>query len=288
MPPAARAVPDVGSRPPGRAVIQFSSGGSLFYAGKGLDNTGQMGAVAGAVAGAYHVRALAKAYGVPVILHTDHCAKTLLPWVDGLLEASEEYHALHGEPLFSSHMLDLSEEPHDENIACCAEYLKQMAPLNLILEMEIGVTPSHPRPSHPRPSHPRILASSPSHPHPHPHPHPHAHHNPTPTLKSGRRRPGPAQGQGRQAQVDCREVPLARCGHPFEMRRARRVLFGLYRALTRVLALSPKMGCTPEADPATCFFLALAVRYFPWRRVGAVSDVSPIAAVRTDIGLTSD
>ena len=121
-------------------MIQFSSGGSLFYAGKGLDNTGQMGAVAGAVAGAYHVRALAKAYGVPVILHTDHCAKTLLPWVDGLLEASEEYHALHGEPLFSSHMLDLSEEPLEENIEICVRYMERMAKMDMLLEMELGIT----------------------------------------------------------------------------------------------------------------------------------------------------
>ena len=91
-------------------MIQFSSGGSQFYAGKGLDNTNYAAAVSGAVSGAYHVRRLAAQYGVPVILHTDHCAKGLLPWVDGMLDESEAYYAMHGEPLFSSHMLDLSEE----------------------------------------------------------------------------------------------------------------------------------------------------------------------------------
>merc|ERR1712087_478745 len=100
-------------------MIQFSSGGAQFYAGKGLDNTDFDAAIAGAVSGAYHVRKLAAKYGVPVILHTDHCAKSLLPWVDGMLEESEGYYAAHGEPLFSSHMLDLSEEPMVENIAIC-------------------------------------------------------------------------------------------------------------------------------------------------------------------------
>ena len=92
-------------------MIQFSSGGSQFYAGKGLDNTNYRAAIAGAVSGAYHVRAMAEQYGVPVILHTDHCAKKLLPWMDGMLAASERYYETHGEPLFSSHMIDLSEEP---------------------------------------------------------------------------------------------------------------------------------------------------------------------------------
>lgn len=92
-------------------IVQFSSGGSQFYAGKALDNTDFRAAIAGAVSGAFHVRTLAEQYGVPVILHTDHCAKGLLPWVDGLIAASERYHASHGEPLFSSHMIDLSEEP---------------------------------------------------------------------------------------------------------------------------------------------------------------------------------
>jgi len=121
-------------------MIQFSSGGSQFYAGKGLDNTNFHACVAGAVSGAYHVRALAEQYGVPVILHTDHCSKALLPWMDGMLEADERYFKMHGEPLFSSHMLDLSEEPDEENIEICAKYLKRMAPMKLILEMEIGIT----------------------------------------------------------------------------------------------------------------------------------------------------
>ncbi|CAJ1441342.1 unnamed protein product [Effrenium voratum] len=101
-------------------MIQFSSGGSQFYAGKGLDNTEFHAAIAGAVSGAYHVRAVAEQYGVPVILHTDHCAKNLLPWFDGLLEADERYFEKHGEPLFSSHMLDLSEESRWRRTSSCA------------------------------------------------------------------------------------------------------------------------------------------------------------------------
>merc|ERR1712241_339245 len=96
--------------------------------------------ILGACAGAQHVRLMAKHYGVPVVLHSDHCAKKLLPWFDGMLEADEAYFKANGEPLFSSHMLDLSEEPHDENVAICAEYFKKMAPMNIILEMEIGIT----------------------------------------------------------------------------------------------------------------------------------------------------
>jgi fructose-bisphosphate aldolase class II len=121
-------------------MIQFSSGGSQFYAGKGLDNTDFKAAISGAVSGAYHVRAMAEQYGVPVILHTDHCAKKLLPWVDGMLAASERYYELHGEPLFSSHMLDLSEEPLEENIEICVDYMKRMAKLDMLLEMELGIT----------------------------------------------------------------------------------------------------------------------------------------------------
>jgi fructose-bisphosphate aldolase class II len=96
--------------------------------------------ILGAVAGAHYVRAVAPAYGIPVFVHSDHCAKKLLPWFDGMLEADEAFFKAHGEPLFSSHMLDLSEEPDEENIEICASYLKRMAPLNLILEMEIGIT----------------------------------------------------------------------------------------------------------------------------------------------------
>jgi fructose-bisphosphate aldolase class II len=121
-------------------IIQFSSGGSQFYAGKGLDNTDFKAAIAGAVSGAFHVRAMAEQYGVPAILHTDHCAKNLLPWLDGMLDASERYYAAHGEPLFSSHMLDLSEEPLEENIATCVEYMERMAKMDMLLEMELGIT----------------------------------------------------------------------------------------------------------------------------------------------------
>jgi len=121
-------------------MIQFSSGGSQFYAGKGLDNTDYRAAIAGAVSGAYHVRAMAEQYGIPVILHTDHCAKKLLPWMDGMLDASERYFEVHGEPLFSSHMLDLSEEPLDENVDLCVNYLERMAKMDMLLEMELGIT----------------------------------------------------------------------------------------------------------------------------------------------------
>jgi len=121
-------------------MIQFSSGGAQFIAGKGLDNKEFHACVAGAVSGAYHVRALAEQYGVPVILHTDHCAKDLLPWFDGLLEANERFFKKYGEPLFSSHMLDLSEEPLEENIEICTKYLERMAKMNLGLEMELGIT----------------------------------------------------------------------------------------------------------------------------------------------------
>jgi fructose-bisphosphate aldolase class II len=121
-------------------IIQFSNGGAIFNAGKGLDNTDQKGAIAGAVAGAKHVHELAVAYGVPVILHTDHAAKKLLPWIDGLLEASEKHFEETGAPLFSSHMIDLSEEPLEENIAICKEYLERMDKMGMTLEIELGIT----------------------------------------------------------------------------------------------------------------------------------------------------
>ena len=121
-------------------IIQFSSGGSQFYGGKGLDNTNMRAAIAGAVSGAFHVRTMAEQYGVPVILHTDHCAKKLLPWIDGLLDASERYYEQHGEPLFSSHMIDLSEEPIEENIEICKKYLSRMSKMGMMLEMELGIT----------------------------------------------------------------------------------------------------------------------------------------------------
>uniref|UniRef100_A0A1D1YI96 fructose-bisphosphate aldolase n=1 Tax=Anthurium amnicola TaxID=1678845 RepID=A0A1D1YI96_9ARAE len=121
-------------------ILQLSQGGSAFYSGKGLSNEGQRASILGAVAAGHHVRAVAKEYGIPVVLHSDHCAKKLLPWFDGMLEADEEYFKVHGEPLYSSHMLDLSEEPKDENIAICKKYLERMAKINLVLEMEIGIT----------------------------------------------------------------------------------------------------------------------------------------------------
>jgi len=121
-------------------IIQFSEGGAAFFAGKGLDNKNKQASVLGAVAGAHFVRMVAPAYGIPVILHTDHCAKKLLPWFDGMLKADEEFFKLHGEPLFSSHMLDLSEEPDNENIEICKQYFTRMKKINQILEMEIGVT----------------------------------------------------------------------------------------------------------------------------------------------------
>ncbi len=121
-------------------VVQFSQGGAQFYAGKFLDNKQQQASIAGAIAGAAHVRALAEAYGVSVILHTDHAAKPLLPWIDGLLDAGEKYFEKNGEPLFSSHMLDLSEEPLHENLEICQKYLTRMAKIGMQLEIELGVT----------------------------------------------------------------------------------------------------------------------------------------------------
>jgi len=121
-------------------IIQFSEGGSNFFAGKSLQNNKKQASVLGAVAGAFYARAVSPAYGIPVLVHSDHCAKKLLPWFDGMLEFDKSYFKANGEPLFSSHMLDLSEEPHEENIGICKQYLEQMAPINLILEMEIGIT----------------------------------------------------------------------------------------------------------------------------------------------------
>lgn len=121
-------------------VIQFSNGGAAFNAGKGLKLEGQENAILGAISGAKHVHAMAAAYGVPVILHTDHAAKKLLPWIDGLLTASEAHFAETGKPLFSSHMIDLSEEPLEENIATCAKYLARMAKMDMTLEIELGCT----------------------------------------------------------------------------------------------------------------------------------------------------
>jgi fructose-bisphosphate aldolase class II len=121
-------------------IVQLSNGGAAFYAGKSLKLDRQAGAVHGSVSAALHVHEMAQAYDVPVVLHTDHCARKLLPWIDGLLDRGEAHHATHGAPLFSSHMIDLSEEPIEENIATCVEYLKRMAPLGMFLEIELGVT----------------------------------------------------------------------------------------------------------------------------------------------------
>ncbi|PLX12822.1 MAG: class II fructose-bisphosphate aldolase [Marinilabiliales bacterium] len=121
-------------------IIQFSNGGGAFYAGKGLKAEGQEAAIAGSISGAVHVHQMAELYGVAVILHTDHAAKKLLPWIDGLLDAGEEFFEQNGKPLFSSHMLDLSEEPLEENIAICREYLTRMDKMGMTLEIELGIT----------------------------------------------------------------------------------------------------------------------------------------------------
>jgi len=121
-------------------IVQLSQSGAQFYAGKFLDNGAQQASIAGSIAGALHVRTMAAVYGVPVVLHTDHCAKKLLPWVDGVLAAGEEYFAKNGEPLFSSHMLDLSEQPLAENIEISRRYLTRIAKMGMTLEIELGVT----------------------------------------------------------------------------------------------------------------------------------------------------
>ncbi|MEQ8241393.1 MAG: class II fructose-bisphosphate aldolase [Cyclobacteriaceae bacterium] len=121
-------------------IIQFSNGGAAFIAGKALSNEGQKAAIAGAVSGAHHVHQLAEAYGVSVILHTDHAAKKLLPWIDGLVEENEKFFEKTGSPLFSSHMIDLSEEPLEENIATCTKYFERMSKMGMTLEIELGVT----------------------------------------------------------------------------------------------------------------------------------------------------
>src|SRR5690554_5625166 len=121
-------------------IIQFSNGGAVFNAGKGLSNINQQAAIAGGIAGAKHVHKLAEAYGATVILHTDHCAKKLLPWIDGLLDAGEKFYKETGKPLYSSHMLDLSEEPIEENIEISKRYLERMSKLGMTLEIELGIT----------------------------------------------------------------------------------------------------------------------------------------------------
>ncbi|RFN59819.1 class II fructose-bisphosphate aldolase [Marixanthomonas ophiurae] len=121
-------------------IIQFSNGGAYFNAGKGLSNENQKAAILGGVTGAKHIHDLAKAYGATVILHTDHAAKKLLPWIDGLLDAGEQFYKEHGKPLFSSHMIDLSEEPLEENIEISKKYLERMSKMGMTLEIELGIT----------------------------------------------------------------------------------------------------------------------------------------------------
>ena len=122
------------------AIIQFSHGGCQFYAGKGLKNEDNQAAISGGISGAVHVHQMAELYGASIILHTDHAAKKLLPWIDGLIEAGEEFYAAHGKPLYSSHMIDLSEEPIEENIEICKKYLKRMSAIGMTLEIELGIT----------------------------------------------------------------------------------------------------------------------------------------------------
>ncbi|KAF2103865.1 putative fructose-bisphosphate aldolase 1 [Rhizodiscina lignyota] len=121
-------------------ILQASQGGSAYFAGKGVSNSNQEASIAGAVAAAHYIRSVAPIYNIPVVLHTDHCAKKLLPWLDGMLDADEAYFKLHGEPLFSSHMIDLSEEDVEYNISTTAKYLERAAPMKQWLEMEIGIT----------------------------------------------------------------------------------------------------------------------------------------------------
>ena len=121
-------------------MIQFSNGGGSFYAGKSLDNSDQKSAIAGSVSGAMHVHQMAEAYGVPVILHTDHAARKLLPWVDGMLDAGEKFYEREGKPLYSSHMLDLSEEPIQDNLSTSKEYFERMNKIGMTIEIELGVT----------------------------------------------------------------------------------------------------------------------------------------------------
>ncbi len=121
-------------------IIQFSNGGGSYMAGKALSNDGEKSAILGTISGAQHVHLVAEAYGIPVILHTDHAAKKLLPWIDGLLDAGEAFYKTHGKPLFSSHMLDLSEESLEENVETCANYLERMDKIGMTIEIELGCT----------------------------------------------------------------------------------------------------------------------------------------------------
>ena len=121
-------------------IVQFSSGGCKFFSGKGLSNEDHQSAIAGGISGAMHVHQMAEMYGVTAILHTDHCARKILPWIDGLLDAGEEFYQMHGKPLYSSHMIDLSDEPIEKNIETCKKYLERMDKIDMTLEIELGVT----------------------------------------------------------------------------------------------------------------------------------------------------
>ena len=121
-------------------ILQFSNGGASYYAGKGISNENEKAAIVGAISGAMHIHLMAEAYGIPVVLHTDHAARKLLPWIDALLDAGEEHYKKHGKPLFSSHMLDLSEESLEENVSTCVRYLERMSKIGMTLEIELGVT----------------------------------------------------------------------------------------------------------------------------------------------------
>ena len=121
-------------------IVQFSAGGCQFFAGKGLINDNHLSSIAGGISGAMHVHQMAKLYNVSVILHTDHCARKILPWIDGLLDAGEEFFEQHGKPLYSSHMIDLSDEPIEENIETCKHYLARMSKIGMTLEIELGIT----------------------------------------------------------------------------------------------------------------------------------------------------
>lgn len=134
------AVMETAARLNAPVIIQFSNGGSSYFAGKGLSNNNEIAAISGAVVGAKHVHALSELYGATVILHTDHCAKNLLPWFDGMLEAGERFFKESGKSLYSSHMLDLSEEPIEENIEMCVKYLERMSKIGMTLEIELGIT----------------------------------------------------------------------------------------------------------------------------------------------------
>jgi fructose-bisphosphate aldolase class II len=136
--PSINAVLEAAKKVNSPVIIQFSNGGGAYFAGKGLPS--DEAAILGCISGAQHVHTVAKAYGIPVVLHTDHAARDLLPWVDALLDASEAHYEAHGVPLFSSHMLDLSEEPIEENIDTCKAYLERMSKIGMTLEIELGVT----------------------------------------------------------------------------------------------------------------------------------------------------